>query len=102
VGRFVVLVARLKPDSRERAQELLAEYSAVEILEGLEGVERNAIFLSETEVIFLFEGEGSAESLRAKFNDPVLSTAISHWLPLFDGPLHNAAEAYFWERKGAS
>jgi hypothetical protein len=50
----------------------------------------------------LFEGEDSAESLRAKFNDPVLSTAISHWLPLFDGPLHNAAEAYFWERKGAS
>ena len=98
---FFVLVARLKPDSRERAQELLAEYPSP-IVEGLEGVDRHVIFLSKTEVIFLFEGEGADASLRAKFNDPVRSTNVSHWLPLFDGPLHRAAEAYFWERMEAS
>jgi hypothetical protein len=67
VDRFHVLVARLKPDSYERAQELLAEYPSP-IAEGLEGVDRNAIFLSANEVIFLFEGEGANESVRAKFN----------------------------------
>jgi hypothetical protein len=61
-------------------------------------VDRHAIYLSETEVVFLFEGEGSRESVRAVFNDPVQSTLISHWLPLFDGPLHRAQEAYLWER----
>ena len=98
---FFVLVARLKPGSRERAQELLAEYPSP-IVEGLEGVDRHVIFLSENEVIFVFEGEGADASVRAKFDDPVRSTNVSHWLPLFDGPLHRAAEAYFWERVEAS
>jgi hypothetical protein len=57
--------------------------------------------LSEAEVIFMFEGESAHESVRALFNDPVQSTLIAHWLPLFDGPLHQAPEAYFWERQRA-
>jgi hypothetical protein len=55
------------------------------------------MFLSETEIIFLFEGERAHEAVRALFNDPVRSTLVSHWLPLFDGPRHRAPEAYFWE-----
>jgi hypothetical protein len=101
VDRFV-LVARLKPDGRQRADELLAEHSALGSAELGTAFERHAIFLSETEVVFLFEGEGSHESVRAVFNDPVRSTLIGHWLPLFEGPLHRAAEAYFWERRGAA
>ena len=31
-------------------------------------------------------------------NDPVRSTMLSAWLPLFEGPLHLAREAYFFER----
>ena len=97
MGRFV-LVARLKPDGRRRAEELVAEHSALGGAE-LEGaLDRHSIFLSETEVVFLFEGERAHESVRAVFNDPAQSTLISHWLPLFDGPLHQAAEAYLWER----
>jgi hypothetical protein len=97
VDRFV-LVARLKPDGRKRAEELLAEHSALGGAELPTALDRHAIFLSETEVVFLFEGEGSHESVRALFNDPVQSALISHWLPLFDGPLHQAEEAYLWER----
>jgi hypothetical protein len=100
VDRFV-LAARLKPDGRQRAETLLAEHAALgaEELETEAAFHRHAIFLSETEVIFLFEGEGAHEAVRALFNDPVRSTLISHWLPLFDGPIHQATEAYLWERR---
>jgi hypothetical protein len=93
----VVLVARLKPNSRERAQELLAEYPSHE---GLRAVfDRHAVFLSETEAVFFFEGPDADRSVTAILNDPSL-TEIGHWLPLFDEPLHRAREAYFWERDG--
>jgi hypothetical protein len=36
------------------------------------------------------------------FNDPVASTLVGHWLPLFDGPLHQASQAYDWERRPAA
>jgi hypothetical protein len=98
VDRFV-LTARLRPDGRQRAETLLAEHSALGAEELETAFDRHAIFLSETQVIFLFEGEGVNEAVRALFNDPVRSTLMTHWLPLFDGPLHRAPEAYFWERR---
>ncbi|HEY7561057.1 MAG TPA: hypothetical protein VH650_02675 [Gaiellaceae bacterium] len=97
-----ILVARLKPDGRQRALALLAEHSALGMEELEIYLDRHTIFLSETEVIFLFEGEGAPEAVRALFNDPVRSTLIGRWLPLFDGPLHQALEAYFWQRQGDS
>ena len=101
MNRFV-LVARLTPDGRRQAQALLAEHSALGMEELETYLDRHTIFLTETEVIFLFEGKGAPEAVRALFNDPVRSTPISRWLPLFDGPLHQALEAYFWERQGDS
>jgi len=62
-------------------------------------LDRHTIFLTETEIIFVFEGNGAAEAVRSLFNDPVRSTIISRWLPLFDGPLHQAPEAYVWKRQ---
>ena len=99
MDRFV-LAAGLRPGGRERAETLLAEHSALGAEELETAFDRHAIFLSETEAIFLFEGKGSNEAARALFNDPVRSTLMSHWLPLFDGPFHRAQEAYLWERSG--
>jgi hypothetical protein len=92
----LVLVARLNPGARERARELIAADPRESPRE--HGLARRGIFLSEDEVVFFFEGEGAAEAVRAVLNDPVRSTAIAPWLPLFDGPLHVAPEALFWER----
>jgi hypothetical protein len=97
VDRFV-LAARLKPDGRKRAETLLAEHSAFGAEELEAAFDRHAIFLSDTEAIFLFEGEGAHEAVRALFNDPARSTLVSRWYPLFDGPLHRVSEAYFWKR----
>ncbi len=94
----IVLVAHLKPGSSERAHELFAQHSAREDLK--EAFDRHAIFLSESEAVFLFEGPDADASVRAIFNDPSASE-IGHWIPLFDGPLHLAPEAYFWERAPA-
>lgn len=72
--RFV-LAARLTPDGRKRAETLLAEHSALGAEELEAAFDRHAIFLSDTEAIFLFEGEGAHEAVRALFNDPARSTS---------------------------
>jgi hypothetical protein len=92
----VVLVARLKSGGREGARELLAREPISHAFD------RVAIFMSESEVIFFLEGRNADETIRAILNDPVGSTAISSWLPLFDGPLHGAPEVHFWERDGGA
>jgi hypothetical protein len=94
VERFA-MIARLKPDARERARELIeqraGDYVSTEF-------ERQAIFLAEGEVVFFFEGSDARKKLRSILNDPVRSTELSPWLPLFDGPLHAAQEVFYWER----
>jgi hypothetical protein len=85
----LLLVARLKPDAVERARELASGDAPPDpVLEGL----RFSTFLSPTEVVFVIEGAGAEAKLREWFNDPARSSAISPWLPLFDGPLHAARE----------
>jgi hypothetical protein len=91
----VVLVARLKPGEREHAEKLLAD--GVGPI-GPETVDRWAVFLSESEVVFLFEGEGARASVLKTLDDPVMSTGLAPWLPLFEGPLHRAYQALSQER----
>jgi hypothetical protein len=91
----LVLVARLKHGARERAEKLLADGVGPIVPET---VDRWVVFLSESEVVFLFEGEGARESVLTILDDPVMSTALAPWLPLFEGPLHRAYETRSWER----
>jgi hypothetical protein len=91
----VVLVARLKPDVRDRAVALLTGEAGERLHE--ERFQRGAVFLSESEVVFLVEGNDASETVRTILDDPAESTVIGHWLPLFDGPLHRAREAHSWE-----
>jgi hypothetical protein len=90
-----VLVARLKPGVRDRAEALLTDQAREQSPERL--FRRGAIFLSDSEVIFLLEGDDAGETVRTILNDPAESAPIGHWLPLFDGPLHWAREARSWE-----
>jgi hypothetical protein len=92
----VVMIARLKPDARERARELVEQHQAGHYASA--EFERQAIFLAPEEVIFFVEGPDAARTVRGILNDPVRSTELGHWIPLFDGPLHAAPEAYYWER----
>lgn len=89
------MIARLKPQARDRARELIGELEAGANVST--EFERQAIFLAEGEVIFFCEGPDAEETVRSILNDPARSTAIGPWLPLFDGPVHAAPEAYYWE-----
>jgi hypothetical protein len=91
-----VVIARLKPEGRERVFELIAEHEAGESVPP--EFERIAVFLAGGEVVFFVEGRDVPETMLSILNDPVRSTWLSPWLPLFDGPLHTAPEAYYWER----
>jgi hypothetical protein len=95
VSDRLVLLARLKDGARERARELSSAQPSP--LEG-GGIDRVGIYLSESEVVFVFEGPRTQEAVRAILDDPVRSTVIAPWLPLFDGPLHAAPEASSWTR----
>jgi len=90
----VIVLGRLKAGVRERAEQLIADEAAADGHD--DQFDRVTIFLSDTEVVFLLEGANADESFRALLDDPVRSTRISPWLPLFDGPLHAVREAYSW------
>jgi hypothetical protein len=90
------MIARLKPHARDRARELIAELKAGENV--WTDFDRQAIFLAEGEVIFFCEGPDAEATVRSILNDPARSTVIGPWLQLFDGPVHAAPEAYYWER----
>lgn len=64
MDRFV-LAARLRPEGRQRAKALLGEPSVLGAKELDTAFDRYAVFLSESEVIFLFEGKGAHEAVRA-------------------------------------
>lgn len=90
------MIARLKPDSLDRARELAEQQEAGRYASA--EFERQAIFLAPEEVVFYLEGADAARTVRGILNDPVRSTMLGPWIPLFDGPLHFAPEAFYWER----
>jgi hypothetical protein len=95
----IVLVARLRDGARQRAHELAA--SPLPNDPAADGFSRVAVFLSEREIVFMFEADSAESIVRRILNDPVQSTAITPWLPLFDGPLHRTEEAYYWQSREA-
>jgi hypothetical protein len=91
------MIARLKPDAHDRALELAEQQEAGHYASA--EFERQAVYLAPEEVIFFVEGDDAARTARRILNDPVRSTELAPWIPLFDGPLHMAPEAYYWERE---
>jgi hypothetical protein len=89
----VVLIAALKPGAREQALDLLQRSAVGSEPEPV--TQRQGVFLSDRDAVFFFEGRDAGASVRELVNDPVRSTMLSPWLPLFEGPLHLAREAYF-------
>jgi hypothetical protein len=63
----VVLVARLKPETRDRAQELITHIEATEKVSS--EFERVGVFLAGGEVIFFCEGSDARETVRNLLND---------------------------------
>lgn len=91
----VAVIAKLRPDSRERASQILAKGATYEL--GETGFRRHSVFLADDVVIFVFEGAGIEELVRDLVDDPARSAAFSVWGPLLEGTPALAREEFHWE-----
>ncbi len=95
VTERVAVVAKLRPGSRERADEIIVEGPPYEL--GETGFRRHSVFLSAETVVFVFEGSGIEGLVRDLVDDPAGSAAFSVWGPLLEGTPALAREEYYWE-----
>jgi hypothetical protein len=91
----VAVIASLRPGSRERAEEILAEGAPYELAET--GFRRHSVFLAEEAVVFVFEGVAIEALVRDLVNDPTRAATFSVWGPLLDGTPMFAREEFYWE-----
>jgi hypothetical protein len=95
----LVLVARLKPGARSRAEELIAQGPPFDPQEG--GFVRHSVFLSASEVVFVFEAHEVEWLVDALVQDPfrwMVADALDAWRPLVEGAPRIAREQFSWER----
>jgi hypothetical protein len=90
----LVIVAKLKEGSQEAAEELIRQGPPFE--PGELGFERHSVYVSPYDVVFLFEAPGVEWIVDNIVDDPVLSTALTPWYGLVDGPARLAHERYHW------
>jgi hypothetical protein len=93
------IVLPLFQGSSDAARGLLREGPPFD-LDAL-GLERHTVYLTDDEVVFIFEwrGEASFESLLAQ---PELWDVASAWTALAAGPPRLAGPAFSWTRSGAA
>jgi hypothetical protein len=95
----LALIARLKPGSVPRAKELIAKGPPFDPRES--GFVRHSIYLSATEVIFVFEAHEVEWLVNSLVYEPfhwMLQEALGEWRPLVEGQPRMAREEFFWER----
>ena len=95
----IAVVARLRDRTEPQAAELIRRGPPFDL--DAAGFERHSIFLSASEVVFVFEG-GEVEWLVDKLVDEPfawdLNDAFAAWRPLIDGPPRLARPQFIWER----
>ena len=93
----LLIVARLKEGRHQEAELLVAQGPPFEPREL--GFHRHAVYLTATEVVFVFEGSEVEWIVSDIVNHPVLSKAFGPWLRLLDGPPRLAHERYYWSEE---
>jgi hypothetical protein len=92
----LVVAATLKPGTRARAAELVAEGSPFD--PNGSGLTSHGVYLSDREVVFAFEGPRAEFLVRAMINDPVRAAGFGAWAPLIDGFPRLVRENWHWSR----
>jgi hypothetical protein len=101
MGR-VAIVARLKEGSGPRAAELIAGGPPFDLAET--GIVCHSVFLSASEVVFVFEGDEVEWTVDDLIDDPFqprVQNALEQWRAIVDGPPRIAHERFEWERNQA-
>lgn len=92
----LVVVVPLKEGTHERAGALLAEGPPFDLERT--GFDRHEVFLTDREVVFVFEAPGSPATLKLPGEDPSLWRVAAAWQPLMAGRPRKAETAYSWAR----
>jgi len=92
----LVIVARLQDGAHTRAEELIEEGPPFEPDEL--GFHRHGVYLTATDVVFIFEAPEVEWLVNDVIDHPVFATALAPWRGLVDGPPRLAHERYFWSR----
>jgi hypothetical protein len=99
VDRLAV-AAHLKPGSRRKAEALIAAGPPFD-LDG-SGFRSHGVYLSDEEVVFVFEGAGAEYLVLNILNDPVRAARFDAWAPLLEGPPRLARETWHWSRSAGA
>jgi hypothetical protein len=94
----VAIVVRLKEGSGPRAAELIAGGPPFDLAET--GIVRHSVYLSASEVVFVFEGHQVEWMVDALIDDPFrpnLQGALEQWRAIVDGTPRIARERFGWE-----
>jgi hypothetical protein len=94
----LAIVAPLKEGSEIRAKEILAQGAPFDLDET--GIVRHAIYLSASEVVFVFEGhdvEWIVDGLIDQPFHPKLHDALDEWRAIVDGTPRIARVRFAWE-----
>ena len=92
----VAVVVPIRRGTAEQARRLVAEGPPFE-LKGLP-LERHQVFVSEREVMFVFEGESAPTTVEALSRDPSVLKAALHWRGILAGRPRLAEERFGWVR----
>ena len=95
----LVLVARLRPDARGKAERLLAAGPPFD--PGRVGMTRHLVFLAGETLVFLFEGPDVEWTVEDLVDNPIVAASLEPWRPLAEGEPVIAEERYAWEPDGA-
>ncbi len=92
----VAVVAKLKPNSTDRARELIEEGPPFDP-EALD-LDRHVVYLSDEHVVFVFEGARVGALARMVAEAGNAAAALAEWERILDGIPKVTREAYGWER----
>ncbi len=92
----LIIVARLKPGSHERAQALLEEGPPFD--PDMAGLHRHGVYLTAEEAVFLFEAQEVEWIVNDMLDDPRMQSAFAPWEDLLEGPPRLAQERFHWQR----
>src|SRR5437667_10324528 len=95
----IAIVAKLKEGTEARAAELIKEGAPFDPGESL--FERHTVYLSSSEVIFVFEAQEVEWLVDSLIDDPTqwrMAEVFDRWRPLLEGSPRLARPQYYWER----
>jgi len=94
--RRIAFIVPLREDATDAVRALLAEGPPFDP-EALD-LTRHLVFLTPSEVVFVFESTVGADALEPLLQDPKLWQSVAAWHDLISGPPRIAEDVFAWER----